>query len=180
MNFQNVKIELFYFSNETSLEKKLNFTSKLEYLLKRKLCFMKLFFRIHYPYQLLPSPSELWMLPITAFFEKNNSFKLSILKNDSFLNGLQLCSWISIVLFVGINPFRTGGWGGGTVYHPLGIFFITQKVSKTSTSFFLTFNKMELSIFCQKIKVIGLIWAFSRPFLSKEKMLFLGLKCNSL
>ena len=49
LNFQNVKIELFYFSNETSLEKKFNFTSKLEYLLKRKLCFMKHIFRIHYP-----------------------------------------------------------------------------------------------------------------------------------
>ena len=32
LDFQNVKIELFYFSNETSLEKKAKFTSKLEYL----------------------------------------------------------------------------------------------------------------------------------------------------
>ena len=41
---------------------------------------------------------------------------------------------------------------------------IAQKVIKITCSFFLTFNKIELGIFCQKIKVIGLIWAFLRPF----------------
>ena len=75
--------------------------------------------------------------------------------------------------------------GGGTMYHRLGIFFITQKVLEISFSFFLTFNKIELSVFCQKIKVIGLTQAFLRPFLPLDlkksrnrKMQFQGVKRN--
>ena len=45
---------------------------------------------------------------------------------------------------------------GGTMYHALSIYLITQKVLEVSFSFFLTFNRIELSVFCQKIKVIGL------------------------
>ena len=54
------------------------------------------------------------------------------------------------------------------MYHALGIFFITQKVLEVSFSFFLTFNKIELGVFFQKIKVIGLTQAFLRPFLSLD------------
>ena len=45
----------------------------------------------------------------------------------------------------------------------LTITFITQKVQlEIFFSFFLTFNKIELGIFCQKIKV------FLQPFLSPD------------
>ena len=71
------------------------------------------------------------------------------------------------------------------MYHTLGIFFITQKVLEISFSFYPTFNKTELSVFCQKMKVIGLTQAFLRPFLSVDlkksrnrKMQFQGVKSN--
>ena len=47
---------------------------------------------------------------------------------------------------------------------PLSIFFNNSKNNKDSLFIFLTFNKIELEIFCQNIKVIGLIWAFLRSF----------------
>ena len=59
--------------------------------------------------------------------------------------------------------------GGGTMYHPPGIFLITQKVFQICSGLnFLTFNKIELGIFFQKIEVMGLTWAFLQPFLSPD------------
>ena len=49
---------------------------------------------------------------------------------------------------------------GGGFHHHLSVFLMAQKEIKTTCSFFLIFNKIELGIFCQKIKVITLFWAF--------------------
>ena len=82
------------------------------------------------------------------------------------------------------NPTGIGGEGGVGFHHHLSIFLIAQKEIKITCSFLLTFNKIELGIFCQKIKVIGLILAFQRPFLQldlenhKMKNAILGVKNN--
>ena len=88
-----------------------------------------------------------------------------------YINTWNQMSLMKILLFSNapseaINPFLHRG--GVTMYHPLGIFFITQKVRRISSSFFLTFNKIGLGIFCQKIKVTGLTLAFLQPFLSPD------------
>ena len=62
-----------------------------------------------------------------------------------------------------LNPFCIGG--GGVNAPPSWNFFHNSKSIKDIYFIFLTFDKMELSIFCQKIKVIGLTLAFLRPFL---------------
>ena len=75
------------------------------------------------------------------------------------------------------NPFHMGGMVQCTT---LLAFFLTQKVLKISSSIFPTFKRMELSIFCQKIKVLGLTWAFLQPFcdltlkIPKQKNAILG------
>ena len=80
-----------------------------------------------------------------------------------------------------LNPSSIGGGGG--FHHHLSVFLIAQKEIKITCSFFLTFIKIELGIFCQKIKVLGLFWAFLWPFLhldlknpKMEKCLFRGQK----
>ena len=59
---------------------------------------------------------------------------------------------------LGAECFNPSGTGGGRIPPPPSSFFsITQKVINITCSNFVTFNKIDLGIFCQKIKVLGLI-----------------------
>ena len=75
-----------------------------------------------------------------------------------------------------LNPSSIGGGGG--FHHHLSVFLIAQKEIKITCSFFLTFNKIDLGIFCQKFQgprtYLGLSTAFfvTWPWKYKNK------KCN--
>ena len=69
---------------------------------------------------------------------------------------------INSTFVISFNKLKTlPVMGGGADSAPPLHFFNNPKSKKDDLFVFLTF---KLGIFCQKFKVIGLIWAFLQPF----------------
>ena len=118
-------------------------------------------------------------------FSVNFSFKSSKLKKAIIRLSDNSIFEVELITFAHLNkcppvwrnPFHIGWRGGGGGFPP-SFFSMSQKVINTTCSIFVTFNKIELDIFCQKNQGPKPYLSLSTAFFVTWPWKYQNKKCN--